>query len=97
MFIFFQLVSLLTYCLYVCIHVHALLIHVHVSSSTCAMPPTHLQLMHQLISTLCPLSLPHEIVQVVSHSYTEYFLATGGSYECNTYCVAALGWLKKEF
>ena len=54
-------------------------------------------------STLCLLNLPHKQTQVVSPSYTqikspfpENFLAIGGCFECYTYHVMVLGWLKKE-
>ena len=61
---------------------------------------------HPTASTLCPLSLPRRKAQVVSLSYAQNKaqnhypqripLATGGYFECNTYHVTVLGWLKKH-
>ena len=62
---------------------------------------------HPTASTLCPLSLPHRKAQVVSLGYAQNeaqmnhpqgrsFLTVGGFFECYTYHVMALGWLKKE-
>ena len=55
---------------------------------------------------LCPLSLPSKKITRVRSQLrskqsskgppSENFLATGGFFECNTYCVMALGCLKKK-
>ena len=50
-------------------------------------------------STLCPLSLPcknHRSACGHSHAQNEVQKDHGGFFECNAYCVMALGWLKKE-
>ena len=58
-------------------------------------------------STLCPSVFPAKKAQAVSPSYAqskahmnhlqaENFVTIGGCFECYTYHVTALGWLKKE-
>ena len=57
---------------------------------------------HPTASTLCPLSLPRKKAQAVSLSYTQSKAQMNHPrefpdyIECYTYCIMALGWLKKE-
>ena len=42
---------------------------------------------------MLPLTLPQKEAQ---KPFSENFLTTGWCFECSTYCITALWWLKKE-